>query len=59
MVFGEAHVFPGFLTPALIQLFFPKPPTTFSHMLLQRLEVKVIQKESLPQPEIELTTTRS
>ena len=23
------HVFPGFLTPVLTQLFFPKPPTTF------------------------------
>ena len=29
MVFGDAHVFPGFLTPVLTQLFFPKPPTTF------------------------------
>ena len=27
MAVGDAHVFPGFLT--LIQLFFPKPPTTF------------------------------
>ena len=23
------HMFPGFLTPVLTQLFFPKPPTTF------------------------------
>ena len=29
MAVGDAHVFPGFLTPVLIQLFFPKPPTTF------------------------------
>ena len=29
MVIGDAHVFPGFLTPELTQLFFPKPPTTF------------------------------
>ena len=29
MVVGEAYVFPGFLTPVLTQLFFPKPPTTF------------------------------
>ena len=29
MAVGDAHVFPGFLTPALTQLFFPKPPTTF------------------------------
>ena len=25
----DAHVFPGFLTPVLTQLLFPKPPTTF------------------------------
>ena len=31
MAVGEAYVFPGFLTPVLTQLFFPKPPTTFSH----------------------------
>ena len=31
MAVGDAYVFPGFLTPALIQLFFPKPPTIFSH----------------------------
>ena len=29
MTVGDAHVFPGFLTPVLTQLFFPKPPTTF------------------------------
>ena len=29
MAFGDAHVFPGFPTPVLTQLFFPKPPTTF------------------------------
>ena len=29
MAFGDAYVFPGFLTPVLTQLFFPKPPTTF------------------------------
>ena len=29
MAVGDSHVFPGFLTPALTQLFFPKPPTTF------------------------------
>ena len=26
---GDANVFPGFLTPALTQLCFPKPPTIF------------------------------
>ena len=29
MAVGDAHVFPGFLTPVITQLFFPKPPTTF------------------------------
>ena len=29
MAVGDAHVFPGFLTPVLTPLFFPKPPTTF------------------------------
>ena len=29
MAVGDAHVFPGFLTPVLTQLFFPNPPTTF------------------------------
>ena len=29
MAVGDAHVFPGFLTPVLTHLFFPKPPTSF------------------------------
>ena len=29
MTVGDAYVFPGFFTPVLTQLFFPKPPTTF------------------------------
>ena len=29
MAVGDAYVFPGFLSPVLTQLFFPKPPTTF------------------------------
>ena len=29
MAVGDAHAFPGFLTPVLTQLFFPKLPTTF------------------------------
>ena len=29
MAVGEAYVFPGFLTPVVTLLFFPKPPTTF------------------------------
>ena len=29
MAVDDAYGFPGFLTPVLRQLFFPKPPTTF------------------------------
>ena len=29
MAVSDAHVFPGFLTLVITQLFFPKPPTTF------------------------------
>ena len=29
MAVGDTCVFPGFLTPVLTQLFFPKSPTTF------------------------------
>ena len=29
MVVGDTHVFPGFLTPVLTQLFFPKSLITF------------------------------
>ena len=29
MAVGDAYVFPGFLTPVLTELFFPKPLTTF------------------------------
>ena len=29
MTVSDAYVFPGFLTPVLTQIFFPKPPTTF------------------------------
>ena len=29
MAVGDAQVFPGFFTPVLTQLFFPKPLTTF------------------------------
>ena len=29
MAVGDAHVFPGFLTPVLTLIFFPTPPTTF------------------------------
>ena len=29
MAVGDTHVFAGFLTPVLTQLFFPKPQSTF------------------------------
>ena len=29
MAVGDAHVFPGFLTPVLTQLYLQKSPTTF------------------------------
>ena len=49
MAVGDTHVFPGFLTPVLTQLF-PKPP--ISHMLLQRWEAKIRCRKSSPQPGI-------
>ena len=36
MAVGDAHVFPGFLTPVPTQLSFPKPPTTFLTYFMQR-----------------------
>ena len=39
--------------------FLSKATDYFSHMLLQRWEVKIRRKEKSPQPGIELTTTRS
>ena len=52
LYWGLTHVFPGFLTPVLTQLFFPKTPTTFLICFAQ-------VKEKSHQPGIELTTTRS
>ena len=47
------HVFPGFLTPVLTQLFFPKPPTTFSHA---SAEVRV---ENMPERKVASTGDRT
>ena len=58
MAVGDAHVFPGFLTPELT-LLSSQATDYFSHMLLQRREAKIRRKESLLQPGLELTTTRS
>ena len=32
MAVGDEYVFPGFLTPVLNQLYFLKPPATFSYV---------------------------
>ena len=59
MAVDDANVFPGFLTPVANTTFLSKATDHFSHMLLQRWEAKIHQKEKLPKPWIELTTTRS
>ena len=43
---GDAHVFPGFLTPALTQLFFPKSPSTFLTYFCRGERRKYARKES-------------
>ena len=48
MVVGEAHVFPGFLTLVLTQLFFPKPPTTFLTCFFRGERRKYAGKKSHP-----------
>ena len=40
------HVFPGFLTPVLTQLFFPKPPTTFLTCFCRGERRKYAEKKS-------------
>ena len=40
------HVFPGFLTPVLTQLFFPKPPTTFPTCFCRGERRKYTRKKS-------------
>ena len=46
MAVGDAHVFPGFLTPVLTQLFFPKPPTTFLKCFCRGERRKYARKKS-------------
>ena len=58
MAVGDARVFPGFLTPVLIQISF-QIHDYFSHMLQQRWEAEVRRKDLSPQPGLELPTTRS
>ena len=40
------HMFPGFLTPALTKLFFPKPPSTFLTCLCRGERRKYAGKKS-------------
>ena len=47
MTVGDAYVFPGFLTPVLTQLFFPKPQTTFLTCFCRGERRKYAGKKSL------------
>ena len=58
MVVGDAHVFPGFLTPVLTQLSFQSHQLLFSHASAQVRGEKVSWR-NLHQLGIKLTTTRS
>ena len=46
MAVGDTYVFPGFLTPVLAQLFFPKPPTTFLTYFCRGERRKYARKKS-------------
>ena len=46
MAVGDAYVCPGFLTPLLTQLFFPKPPTTFLTCFCRGERRKYAEKKS-------------
>ena len=46
MAVGDAYVFPGFLTPVLTQLFFPKPQTTFPTCFCRGERQKYAEKKS-------------
>ena len=46
MAVRDAYVFPGFLTPVLTQLFFPKPPTTFLTYFCRGERRKYARKKS-------------
>ena len=45
MAVGDTHVFPGFLTPVLTQLFLPTPPTTFLTCFCRGERQKYAEKE--------------
>ena len=46
MAVGDAYVFPGFLTPVLTLIFFPKPPTTFPTCFCRGERRKYVRKKS-------------
>ena len=46
MTVGNAYVLPGFLTPVLTQLFFPKLPTTFLTCICRGERQKYAGKKS-------------
>ena len=58
MVVGDAHVFPGFLTPVLTQPSFQSHRLLFSYASAE-VRGENTSEESSPQPGIELTTIRS
>ena len=58
MAVGDAHVFPGFLTPVLTQISFESHQLLFSHVSAE-VGAKIRRKESSLQPGLELTTTMS
>ena len=53
MAVGDAYVFPGFLTPVLTQLFFPKPSTVFSHASAE------VRGENAPERKVASTGDRT
>ena len=53
MAVGDAHVFSGFLTPILTELFFPKPPTAFSHAFAE------VRGENTPERNLASTGDRT
>ena len=48
MAVGDAHKFPGFLTPVLTQLFFPRPLTTFLKCFCRGERRKYARKKVCP-----------
>ena len=58
MTANDTCMFPGFLTPVLTQVFYPKPLTTFPNCVSE-VRGENRRKECLPPPGIELETSMS